>query len=396
MALDFARIQFPWELFQQAQQAQNQNQQQMFQNVQGIGEGLGTIGTTLEQEKAKATLAQLLAQSQNQPNFSSQTGQSMAVTPGGQQQPTPPPPDFGKLFGLGQKAYGDANNPFKSLLADQFDPLKQSQVAENQAKAKWYNIRSPGGAQSYLGNLSWETASPQQQNLAEALAKGNIRPSDIGYRDRGQIVLLANEYAKEKGIPFQSYTGDVHAGMAKSLAYGKLGQNSLALNTAIGHTATASDAFEAVKNTDIAFLNRPINLLRKETNDPNIVKLGLTLNALKGELANVFKASGSTDQEIGSWAEYLNENLTPSQAMGAIEQIDVLLRSRIDALKYQQHDVMDNAPSERTLVSPTKLSSGRTLGDEKVRSFLNVDQAEAAHLPKGTKVMIGKRSATIK
>lgn len=200
--------------------------------------------------------------------------------------------------------------------------------------------------------VSWETANPQEQATAKALVEGRIRASDLGLRARGRIVSLAEEYAQAEGLPFQSYGGDVKAGMAKDLAYGKMGKNALSLNTALGHASDAMKAFDAVKNTDVKYLNVPINKLKAQTNDPNIVALGLNLNALRGELANVFKGSGATDQEIASWEKYLNEDLTPAQYKAAGEKIMELLNSRLDAMKYQQGDVMGKSASERTLISP--------------------------------------------
>lgn len=133
---------------------------------------------------------------------------------------------------------------------------------------------------------------------------------------------------------------------------GKYGANQLALNTALGHVDTASQAFDGVKNLDERFLNVPINKLKVQTNDPNIVSLGISLNALKGELANVFKGSAGTDQEIGAWSDYLNENLTPVQASAAIQQVGHLLNSRMNALQYQQEQVAGNAVDPSKTLSP--------------------------------------------
>lgn len=184
---------------------------------------------------------------------------------------------------------------------------------------------------------SWETATPQQQNLAKAMYEGRVQPSAIGFRDRGKITMLANEYASVNGLaPFRSYNADVNATMARFSTSGKLGQNALSLNTALGHAASAFDSYKALENTNQEWLNVPINKLKEKTNDPNVIALGINLNALQGELANVFKNSGATDQEIGHWKEYLNENLTPGQYIGALSKVDELLRSRLDAMEYQR------------------------------------------------------------
>lgn len=226
-------------------------------------------------------------------------------------------------------------------------------------------------------NLNWNTATPAQQNMAIAMVKGNIRPSDLGLRDRATIVGLANEYAQKNNMPFQSYGGEVKAKTANYFASGKGGQNATSLNTALGHLSDALDSYNAVGNTNQQWLNVPLNKLRTMTDNPDVVALNLNLNALRGELANVFKNGGGTDQEIASWSNYLNDNLTPAQFQAAAQKVNGLLNSRLDALNYQQNDVMKGGGPERSFLSPHgasiagKLSSGSPTGANEVQRRTN-------------------------
>lgn len=225
--------------------------------------------------------------------------------------------------------------------------------------------------------VSWATATPQQQSLAQAMYEGRVRPSDIGFRDRGKVTLLANEYANQNGLPpFKSYNADVNATMAKYATSGKLGQNALSLNTALGHAASAYDSYQAIGNTNEKWLNTPINVLKKQTNDPNVVALGINLNALQGELANVFKNSGATDQEISHWQKYLNEDLTPAQFNGALSKIDDLLKSRLSAMEYQRNQAGGGNGSP--LLSPDAKEKSKKL------SKGQGGQKNASVTPKGT------------
>lgn len=263
---------------------------------------------------------------QQNPQFSGMGGQS--------QPPGMPPPGFSP------KTYEESLRNRKM----------ESDIKESESRSNYFN--NGKATKSNMQTSSMESSSPQEQSLARAMVEGRVRPSDIGFRDRGRIISLANEYADKNGIKFQSYGGDVKAGMAKNLAFGKMGMNALSLNTALGHVGDAMTAYTNVENTDQAWLNQPINYLREKTNNPYIIAIGLNLNALRGELANVFKNSGGTDQEIASWSKYLNEDLTPSQYIAAAQKIDELLTSRLDALQYQQSNVMDHPISERSLISP--------------------------------------------
>lgn len=213
-------------------------------------------------------------------------------------------------------------------------------------------------------NTTWDTATDSQKSLAKAVYEGRVRPSDIGFKERGKMVMLANDYAGQSGLPpFKAYAGDINAAMGKYATTGKMGQNALSLNTALGHASSAYDSYQALGNTNQAWLNTPINKLRKETKDPNVVALGINLNALQGELANVFKNSGATDQEISHWHDYLNEDLTPDQYVGALGKIDELLRSRIDALDYQRSQAGGGAGG--SLLSPHAKEISTTLGNLK-------------------------------
>lgn len=212
---------------------------------------------------------------------------------------------------------------------------------------------STSGIGAANADISWAKATPEQKRLAIGIYNGDIDVTQLGFRERTVGNILANEHAYLQGSePYQSYTGSVKGGMAKNLAYGKLGINVNALNTGIGHTGDAMQAYSKLQNTDVAALNKPINWLKRNTNNPDIVALDANLNALAGELATIFKGSSGTDQEIKHWLDVLGTDLTPIQANSAITKIGELLTSRIDAIKYQQENVMQQMPSERKLVSP--------------------------------------------
>lgn len=209
----------------------------------------------------------------------------------------------------------------------------------------------PSAAATTQG-VSYDAASPQEKSLADAMIRGDISSRDLSFRDRGRIVAIANDRATQQGIPFQSYGGEVKAGMAKNLAYGKMGMNALSFNTALGHIGDAIKSYQAIGNIDQRWLNKPINILKRQTNDPNVTALDVNLNAVAGELATVFKGSSGTDQEIGHWAEVLTSDLTPRQAQAALQKAGELLNSRLDSMKYQQQNVMGNTNTNRQLLSP--------------------------------------------
>lgn len=400
---------FPWYLVSQAMDRQRQNQQDMNQNIAGLGQALGgslaTIGQSIAAQKHEQTLNQLV--------------QAMR-TQGAPQQGPQMPGTENPVSGMGAPAQD--NTALIRSLEMQYAPDEAIKAMMPQ-KAEWAvapGMFSKGGhplafdkfggtfkespleamsSSKMNSNVAWANATPQQQETAKGLYEGRIRPSDISWRERSLYTSLANEYAiNNKLKPFVSYSGEVKAGMAKSLSSGKLGLNALSLNTALGHAASAMDAYDEIGNTDVNLLNVPINKLRESTNNAKITALEETLTALQGEAANIFKSSGATDQEIKKWEDSFSPNLTPAQAQAAISTFADLADSRLKAMEYQQTDVMRNSPLDRTLASPHSREVFQKVREPlgaKMRNFSSVAAAEAAKLPKGTKISINGRSATV-
>ena len=370
----------PIDAFMQAAQAKERNRRQALQDAQGIGQNLGDIGEQVKKAMLQKQLSGMMGQ-MNTPQAPQQgpqlpgVGMSPAAKPPASGMGAPGQPfngvDQSKLFnvvsqlypeiagkmmqqrlGIGQKQ----SSPWRVVqgMMSGNNPIQQNEMT-GEVRAVPLNATPTGRGNSSFGSgsVTWDSASDQDKALAKALYDGNIRSFDLGYRDRTVGTKLANEYANKMGLPaYQSYGGDVKAGMSKNLAFGKMGMNALSLNTALGHANSALDAYQNVANMNQRFLNVPLNKLRSQTNDPNVIKLQTTLNALSGELATVFKGSAGTDQEIGHWVNVLSEDLTPRQAQGAIQQVNDLLNSRLQALQYQQGNVMGARPGDRQLISP--------------------------------------------
>jgi len=252
-----------------------------------------------------------------------------------------------------QTKQGDTlNYPQAKLIVPTLDQQSfNAAYPEGQAPRENIGMMAKPTGLSTMNTSTYDTAPADDQRLARNLVDGKIRPSDIGYRDRGRIVSLASEYADKTGKDFHSYGGDVNAGMAKNLAYGKMGQNVVSFNTALGHIGDAEKAYQAVGNTDQRWLNTPINVLKKQSNDPNIIALDLNINAVAGELANAFKTGGATDTEISHFSNILTDNLTPSQAHAALQKAAQLLDSRINAIQSQQSSVSGSHGGQRQLLS---------------------------------------------
>lgn len=405
MPLDIHPLQFPWELFMQAQQAKNKNQQDMNANILGIGTSLGDIGKNYEQQKAKSTVAQAL-EAMRTGRVPTQMEQAGGGIPSGPMQnftpqqpsistpsqpPQMPPELMNALMTLnpeqGTKTLYDTLEPktqwktIPNMLSKSGKPLQENSRTGEVREAP-YDVTPTGrgNAAFGVGATTWDNSTPEEKQLGQALYEGRMRPSDLGYRDRSIAVKLAEQWGRRNGLPpYKSYAGNVAGKTAEAFATGKPGMNALALNTALGHVDSVYDAFQEIGNTDQAWLNQPINYLKKQTNDPNVVKLDVSLNALRGELGTVFKGSAGTDQDAKHWMDFLSDNLTPAQFNAAIPQIDELLRSRLSALEYQRSSGMGGR-GEGSLLSPKGAAISNKLGKGKgSKNNLTRPDEEAAY-----------------
>lgn len=342
----------PINAYLQAAQQRNQNRRESYQDLgalgQSVGQSVGALGQQFQQQKQKQQWQKTISGLMQDPNTPPQMKQMLPML-------AQRPELAGQLLPglMNPKKQPNVFRPVGGMMSEQGNPLIINEATGEMSPANIKAKLNQRASASDLGEVNWEKATPDEQQLAKALYNGDIRPYDLGYRERSKAVALANQYANREGKdPYRSFGGDVKAGTAKSFATGKPGLNVLSLNTAIGHAKSALDAYKNVKNTDTRLLNIPLNKARTMSNDPNIIKLGVTLNALQGELATVFKGTAGTDQEIGKWMQYLSQDLTPTQAVGAIQQVNELLNSRLSALDQMRSQGTSNQPATGPLLSP--------------------------------------------
>lgn len=223
-------LEVPFAAYLQAQIEKNRNQQNTWQNIAGIGQGIGSMGDSvhavqqqMEQEKAKQQLLALLKQPQNltvqgpqnaPPQGPSMTGAPMQAPIGGMQpgQQVPNPAlDFSSVAGPMSKLYPDK---FASLLQDKFDPLKQAQAN------RWNALAAGGGKSTKPVQSVWRNAETNEVR--------DTPPEDpLGWTEYkvspGQALATAvnTPFAKEKADAQRDRTAmwgrSIDAGLAKDL-----------------------------------------------------------------------------------------------------------------------------------------------------------------------------------
>jgi hypothetical protein len=134
---------------------------------------------------------------------------------------------------------------------------------------------------------------------------------------------------------------------------GAAGKNILGLNTAVGHINSLVKASDDLGNTSWTSANAVANALAKhfpvskelEDRQGKITAVKTKFNAVKDEMASIFKSNGATDISIKSWSDTIENPATATPKMwkafidGALE----LMGSRLDALKDRYEAGMGKA-----------------------------------------------------
>jgi hypothetical protein len=227
-----ADLSFPWEMFMQSADRQNQNRQQMNQDIAGIGQGLGqtfgNIGQMVGEQKKKAILNQIIAAMRA--NGLPQQGPQIPTGPAIQGPEGYSPPNQGPnstaipagqfpmpknpVSGMGSPAQD--NNPLIESLIMQYDPqqaiknmptkFQQSEIAKNYALAN-----------KYKNNPSGKPTSSEEirKKYIEAI---NKRTEVMGQRNQfGQIDRLAKATGMQPQLLKNIQTNNVRADRAISI-----------------------------------------------------------------------------------------------------------------------------------------------------------------------------------
>lgn len=170
---------------------------------------------------------------------------------------------------------------------------------------------------------------------------------------------------------FSALQYPVKFGVRKSFTSGKDKDNIVALNTAVGHINSLVKAKDELANSNWQMGNQAANILAKYfpvskglvARQGTVTGVKTKFNAVKGEMANIFKRSGATDQEIKSWNDTVTDpsTATPASWKAFINGSLELMGSRIEALRsIYEHGI--GAPKDFTFLSDKSRTILKNLG----------------------------------
>lgn len=239
-------------------------------------------------------------------------------------------------------------------------PSGQEKLAIHTAEMKT-KTQTPG-TQYYGGASGGDDATLKAiLNYTKDPKNLSLRRGTGGVSERERLLAKAHQVDPS----YDETQFPVRSGVRKSFTSGADAKNLTSINTAVGHLDSLNQAAEDLANSKIPIWNTITNKAASATGDPRLVKFNNAANAVENEMANVFKGTGATDQEIKAWRSGLDSSQSPEQLKGSIDTLIHLMGSRLDAL-HQKYTSGAGKPADFRFLNKNS---------EKILQKLGVDPA---------------------
>lgn len=285
-----------------------------------------------------------------------------------------------------------AQNPLAALLRPQSQAAYNPAVsgpkdAEASPTLPW-STGYQGGQKASLANLTGDdllkALPPAIASQVKGIADGTQQlPTGMGGAANRQALLqLVNQYDPS----FDAVNYNARSATRKDFTSGKAAQNITALNTAIGHLSSLSDAYDKLGNTDYPLVNKVANAVENQFSPANqaaTADVTSKAHAVSEELAKVFRSTGMAESDVKAWEKQIDTSSTPAQSKAVIDAALELMNSRLDALGQQYSQGMGKTKDGIELLSPKAQSAyqkltGRAPAETTASGNLQVDNAANA------------------
>jgi len=208
------------------------------------------------------------------------------------------------------------------------------------------------------GQAFLQTINPAIAAQVQAYSEGRlIFPTSNSERTPFMRAVVGAALQYNPGL--DTTTMQTRQAMRTSMANGDFGGQVSNLNMGMSHMDTYLDAFNGTDNGSFPLENAMGNGLAKQGIGPNATALQGTFgglqaakNAMQGEMAVNFKASGATDQEIEKWSKSFEDDAAPATVGGALGKGTELLDGRMNSLATQYNRAMGTNITGWQLLSP--------------------------------------------
>jgi hypothetical protein len=198
---------------------------------------------------------------------------------------------------------------------------------------------------AYLGAYSqWVQQTKVEPGIARAQAFGMFRPVQVtGPNGDVHYEFSGNAIRSGASTP-NSMSFRTAMGVARYMTSGKGGGTLTAYRTAYDHLDLLRQAANALNNGDVQTLNRMSNAFKEKFGHAAPTNFEAVKTMLAGEIANVAKATGATDQEIAAARDELQRAQSPEQINGVIETNQDLMDQKAVEMYQQYQSGMQGQP----------------------------------------------------
>lgn len=293
--------------------------------------------------------------------------------------------------GMGSNAgFGSAAIPANSNSAFPTGGMSMpgSQGAVQQTAAQPQQARQQGQDGSGGTNDQFlSQLTPQAAAQVKALAEGRMAfPSGFALKTPywQNMLSAVSQYDPN----FDAINYNARAAARKSFTSGPDANNIAALNTAMSHLSTLSDAYNTLGNTDFPYYNQAKNFLGNALGNTNIqtntANVSADSEAVAHELAKVFRSTGMSEGEIDAWKDKINTDSGPAQSSAIINSALNLMDGRLQALGAKYNQGMG------TTADPVKL-----LSPEAQAAYTKLRSISQPQVTQGGKVKVSSPDGTI-
>jgi hypothetical protein len=199
---------------------------------------------------------------------------------------------------------------------------------------------------AYLGSYAkWVQQTKVEPGIARAAAYGQFRPVQVLGPDGDVHYDYSGNAIKNGASTPGSMNFKTALGMAHYMTSGKGGSTLTAYRTAYDHLDLLQQASNALENGDVQGLNRLDNAFKEQFGSSAPTNFNAVKTMLSGEIANVAKSSGATDQEIAAARDEMNRAQSPEQIRGIIQTNQGLMDQKAQEMYHQYQSGMQGQPT---------------------------------------------------
>lgn len=232
--------------------------------------------------------------------------------------------------------------------------LQIALAAEGRAAAKDARDEmavTPPGDTTKTGDAYLATLPPALAGQVKALAEGR-RAFPTGAALRSPQVMELVAAATQYDPTLDAANAATRVATRKKFTSGKARDNITAINTALGHLGSLSQAAEGLGNRDWRTWNTLGNALLTETGDERVKTFGIARDAVANELMRVFRGTGGSMTEIEEWKKAIDSSDSPAQLRSEIGKAVELLNSRLMAMGDEYEQGMNRSSDPLTFLNP--------------------------------------------